>query len=174
MGRKYRNLYDQVCTFENLWLAARKARRGKRLRPDVHAFELCLEENLLDIRAELCGGVYRFGGYRTFTVREPQARVISAAPYRDRVVHHALANVIEPILDRAMIHDSYACRPGKGTHRALDRAQSFLRANHVEPANRVICSYGGPRFVTAGDADKTQEQNGRDKARPSEADMKRT
>lgn len=128
MGRKYRNLYDLVCAFENLWLASRKARRGKRRRPDVNAFETRIEENLLDIQAELYGDAYRFGGYRTFTVREPQTRVISAAPYRDRVVHHALANIIEPIIDRAMIYDSYACRPGKGTHRALDRAQAFLRA----------------------------------------------
>ena len=70
---------------------------------------------------------YRPGGYQSFHIHEPKRRLISAAPFRDRVVHHALCNVIEPVLERSFIFDTYANRKGKGTHRALDRAQFFCR-----------------------------------------------
>lgn len=129
MGKRYKRLYEQVYDFENLWLASRKARKGKRLKSEVIDFEYDLEKELFKIRDELSCGAYQFSPYRTFTVTEPALRLISAAPYRDRVVHHAICNIIEPLLDKAMIYDSYACRMGKGMHRALDRAQLFLRNN---------------------------------------------
>ena len=133
MGRKYRNLYDSVCSFENILLASRKARRGgKRTRPDVAQFEYDLEKNIFGIRDSLADGSYAFGGYNSFTISDPKERVISKALYRDRVVHHALCNIIEPILDRAMISDSYACRKGKGSHRAIARAEECIRKySHV-------------------------------------------
>jgi RNA-directed DNA polymerase len=129
MSRVYTNVYEKVYSFANLWLAARKARRGKRLRPEVVDFEYDLEKNLLALQDKLYSQSYHFSPYRQFTVYEPKERRICAAPYRDRVVHHALCNVIEPLLDKAMIYDSYACRVGKGMHRALDRAQHFLRGH---------------------------------------------
>lgn len=129
MGRKYKHLYEQVCSFDNLWNASRKARCGKRQKHAVADFEYHLEENLLAIQQTLQTESYQFGGYNRFTIYEPHQRLISAAPYRDRVVHHALCNVIEPLLDRAMIYDSYACRVGKGTHSAIARAQHFLRSS---------------------------------------------
>ncbi len=122
-------LYDRVCSFENLWLASRNARKGKRLKPQVVDFEFNLEANLFRLQEELKNERYAFGGYRQFTIHEPKERIISAAPYSDRVVHHALCNVIEPILDRAMIYDSYACRVNKGSHRAIERAHHFLRGS---------------------------------------------
>ena len=70
---------------------------------------------------------YRPGPYRTFTIYEGKTRQISAAPFRDRVVHHALTGVLEPIFERSFIFDSYACRKGKGTHAAVDRCQEFAR-----------------------------------------------
>src|SRR5262249_9952400 len=70
---------------------------------------------------------YRPGPYRTFVIREPKPRFISAAPYRDRIVHHALTQVLEPIFERFFLPDSYACRPGKGTHAAVRRCQQFAR-----------------------------------------------
>lgn len=129
MGKKYKHLYEQIYSFENLWLASRKARRGKRRKGSVLEFEYDLEEKLLEIQAALREERYRFGTYTHFTIHEPQERLIAAAPYQDRVVHHALCNIIEPVLDKAMIFDSYACRIGKGSHRAIQRARNFLGVN---------------------------------------------
>ncbi|MBM4055983.1 MAG: RNA-dependent DNA polymerase [Planctomycetes bacterium] len=127
MGKKYKHLYENICRFENLWLASRKARRGKRRKLSVSEFEFDLENKLLEIQDALIKETYQFGAYTRFTIHEPQERQISAAPYRDRVVHHALCNIIEPLLNKAMIYDTYACRIGKGSHRAIQRAQQFLR-----------------------------------------------
>jgi len=120
-------LYDQLCTWDNLWLAWRKAAKGKRGRAPAACFEFRLEDNLLSIQEELCDQTYRPGQYDSFYVHDPKRRLISAAPFRDRVVHHALCNVIEPAFERSFISDSYANRVGKGTHRALDRCQEFAR-----------------------------------------------
>ena len=125
--KTYKNLYPQLHDFENLYQAYRKARKGKRSRPDVAAFEMDLEPELVRLQDELKDGSYRPGPYRHFTIYESKPRRISAAPFRDRVVHHALCRVIEPIWERRFIHDSYACRAGKGTHAALDRCTHFLR-----------------------------------------------
>ncbi len=130
MGKKNKNIYHQITAFENLWKAARKARRGKRYKNEVLDFEYNLEKNLFQIKQQLEEENYIFGNYYHFTIVEPKEREIYAAPYRDRVVHHALCNVIEPILDRAMIYDTFACRIDKGTHKALDRAHKFLRTNN--------------------------------------------
>jgi RNA-directed DNA polymerase len=88
-----------------------------------------LEDNLVQLQAELRGKSYRPGAYASFYIHEPKRRLISAAPFRDRVVHHCLCNVIEPLFERRFIADSYANRVGKGTHRALDRCQQFARRN---------------------------------------------
>ena len=125
--KTYKNLYPQICDFINLYRAYRAAARGKRGRPDVAAFEFDLESNLLRLQEELLHHTYRPGPYRHFTIFSPKRRKVSAAPFRDRVVHHALVCVIEPIFERRFIHDSYACRVGKGTHAALDRCQTFAR-----------------------------------------------
>lgn len=128
MPKTYKNLYPRICAFENLYQAHRRARKGgKRKRAEVAEFEHNLGENLLRLQAELHELAYRPGPYRHFIVVERKVRKISAAPYRDRVVHHALMNVVQPIFEARFIHDSYACRAGKGTHRALDRAQAFAR-----------------------------------------------
>ncbi len=86
-----------------------------------------LEGQLRRIREELLDGRYRFGTYRVFKVRDPKERVIKAAPFRDRVVHHALCNVIAPIFERSMIPDCYACRVGKGNLAAVRRLQGWVR-----------------------------------------------
>jgi retron-type reverse transcriptase len=104
-----------------------QAARGKRGGGAVAAFEHRLEDNLFALRAELGDGSYRPGGYTSFFIHEPKRRLISAAPFRDRVVHHALCNVIVPVFERGFIDDSYANRLGKGTHRANDRCQQYAR-----------------------------------------------
>lgn len=108
-------------------LAYAAAARGKRGRSAAAAFEYRLADNLLHIQTELVERTYRPGAYVSFYIHDPKTRLISAAPFRDRVVHHALCNVIEPIFERSFVFDSYANRVGKGTHAAIDRAQSFAR-----------------------------------------------
>lgn len=125
--QRYGQLWPQVVAFDNLLLAARKAQRGKRFRDNVLAFNHRLEQNLLRLQRELMTQTYQPGGYRRFEILDPKPRIISAAPYRDRVVHHALCNVIVPLLERRFIADSFANRTGYGTHRALKRFVRFAR-----------------------------------------------
>lgn len=120
-------MWDQLTSWDNLWLAFGKATRGKRGGMAVAAFEHQLADHLLSLQAELRGGSYRPGAYRHFIIHEPKRRKISAAPFRDRVVHHALCNLIEPAFDARFIAHSYANRVGKGTHRAVDRLQAWAR-----------------------------------------------
>jgi len=127
MSTKYRHLYPKVYAWENLLLAWRKARKGKRGHPPAATFELNVAENLLEIQRELIEKSYEPGAYVSFTIHEPKRRLISAAPFRDRVVHHALCNVIEPLFEPRFIYDSYANRRGKGTHAAIDRCQYFAQ-----------------------------------------------
>jgi len=128
--KTFKGLYQQMHDFTHLCTSYRRARRGKRARPDVAAFEFRWEEQLLQLATELREERYRPGAYRSFVITESgKRRVISAAPFRDRVVHHALCALLEPIFEPRFIHDSYASRPNKGTHAALDRAQHFARGH---------------------------------------------
>jgi len=121
------NLHEQICEWENLRLAYTNAARGKRGRGATALFESLLADNLLELEQELCEQTYQPGEYSNFYIHEPKKRLISAAPFRDRVVHHALCNVTVPYFERLFIPDSYANRVGKGTHRAIDRCQQFAR-----------------------------------------------
>lgn len=125
--KRYKQLYPNLCTFSNLHLAYLNARKSKRYRPDVATFTLNLDKELCVLHDELITEVWVSGGYRSFTVHDPKRRKISAAPFRDRVVHHALINIINPIYERIFIHDTYANRVGKGTHKALDRCTHYMR-----------------------------------------------
>jgi len=120
-------MYETLTSWNNLLSAYKKASAGKRGHPNVSAFEYRLEDNLLCLQDELRAKTYQPGKYDSFYIHEPKRRLISAAPFRDRVAHHALCNVIEPIFERSFIFDSYANRVGKGTHRALERCQQFAR-----------------------------------------------
>lgn len=124
MGKRARDLYPRITSFENLVFAYHNAARGKRGRPDIAAFEYRLEDELLLLMEELRAKTYQPGPYRRHVVREPKERLISAAPFRDRVVHHALTAVLDDLYWKRFIPDSYASRLGKGTHRALDRARA--------------------------------------------------
>jgi len=119
--------YHRLCSWENLLAAYGKAARGKRGQGAAASFEFQLADRLLALKHELAHGSYRPGPYVNFYVDEPKRRKISAAPFRDRVVHHALCRVIEPRFERLFIADSYANRVGKGTHRAVTRLQQLAR-----------------------------------------------
>jgi retron-type reverse transcriptase len=125
--KRHGHLWAELISFGNLLRAARKAQRGKRQRPNVSRFHFELERELWRLHEELASHTYRPGPYRTFLLHVPKPRLISAAPYRDRVVHHALCNVLEPIFERSFLPDSYACRRGKGSHAAVRRCQGFAR-----------------------------------------------
>ncbi|TXH67412.1 MAG: RNA-directed DNA polymerase [Thiothrix sp.] len=120
-------LWSQVLAFENLLWAYRKARKGKRQRDEVARFSLNLEYELLQLQTELSQFTYRPSPYRQFNIYERKPRLIAAAPFRDRVVHHAVMNIVEPLLDKSFIADSYACRKHKGVHKAVDRYQQWAK-----------------------------------------------
>lgn len=127
--KRHGNLWPQITDFANLMEAARKAQRGKRFQENVLAFNYDLESNLLRLQEELVAQTYQPGAYNTFEIVEPKKRMISAAPYCDRVVHHALCNVIAPIFEQTFTPDSYANRVGYGTHRALRTFVKYARTH---------------------------------------------
>ena len=125
--KRYSGLYNQIIPFNNLYLASQKAFRGKKDKERVSLFYFHLETELLKLERELKNETYQLSPYRLFTIYEPKERQICAADFRDRVVHHAICNVMEPIWDKTLISDTYACRKNKGTHRAIHRVQEFSK-----------------------------------------------
>ncbi len=111
----------------NLVSALHKAQMGKRNRTDVSAFVINMDEELNQLAGDILSGRMPDGGYREFLIRDPKQRRIHAAPFRDRVFHHALMNLAGPVLERAMTPMSYACRPVMGVHRAITQVQLNLR-----------------------------------------------
>lgn len=123
--RSWNNLYDEVCSLENLYAAATLARKRKTRKEDVERFELHRERFIRQLREELLKERWQPGRYRQFQIHDPKTRTISAAPYRDRVVHHALVRVIGPKVERRFIDDTYSCRKGKGTSAARERCRVY-------------------------------------------------
>jgi len=120
--------FEQLVSWENLWSAWQNAARGKRRSPTVAQYEFKLADNLLGLQARLTEQSYRPGPYHHFFVHQPKTRKVSAAPFEDRIVHHALCQIIEPRFERYFIADSYANRVGKGTHKAVDRFAQFAQS----------------------------------------------
>lgn len=125
--KTYKKLYENLCSYDNLLLAFKKARKRKSKKEYVREFEKDLEENLLLLRVELLLHAYKPKPLETFILRDPKTRKISKSDFHDRVVHHALCNILEPIFDKLFIYDSYANRKGKGTLKALQRFDYFKR-----------------------------------------------
>lgn len=121
------SLYNQVCSLENLHLAFTKARKGKTKRADVQEFESNLMSNLRQLRVDLLFHSYYPQPLTTFIIRDPKTRKINKSAFCDRIVHHAVCNIIEPIYEQIFIYDSYANRKGKGTLKALERFDEFKR-----------------------------------------------
>lgn len=120
-------MWKAICRFDNLYTAYTKARKGKQNRPSVAEFSLHLEENLFQLQAELVLLSWQPGKYKQFTLYERKPRLISAAPFRDRVVHHAIMNQLEPEIDPLMYPHSYACRKHKGVHAAVTQYQHWAQ-----------------------------------------------
>ena len=124
--KRIKNLYQQICEFENIERAYYLARRGKRYRAEVLRYTINKQMNILKLRREFMEERYRQGPYKAFYVREPKLRLISALPFYDRVAQHAINNVLEPILDNKFYFHSYACRKNKGMHKASEQLGKWI------------------------------------------------
>lgn len=139
--KSYGRLWPQITAAENFALAWRRVRRRHASSEEVLEYERHLGENLEALRQELIAGAYRPGGFRQFKVWDPKPRIISCAPVRDRIIHHALCAVITPILERRFIDGSYACRKGKGSHLACLKARELAlksEATIVAPVSEGV------------------------------------
>jgi hypothetical protein len=125
MKKNYQS-YSQIVNWDNIYLAYKKAAKGRYYRQDVLIFNTKLEENLLLIKKQLEEEKYHFGPYRKRIIHEPKRRVISIAPFSDRIVHHAICQVVEPFFDKGFIFDTYACRSNKGNQAAIKRLRHWL------------------------------------------------
>lgn len=128
---------QKIASIENLLQAWKEFIRGKRGKPDVQEFSLCLMDNLFALHDDLVRGTYRHGSYRAFRIADPKPRQIHKAMVRDRLLHHAAHRVLYPLFDRMFIADSYSCRVGKGMHRAIRRFAEFGRK--VSKNNTKTC-----------------------------------
>lgn len=124
------NLFNAFVSFQNVYLAYVKARKGCRKNVELSRFSFFFERELMKLQDELKSGVYLPGGFRYFQVTDPKKRTIAVAPFRDRVVHHALVNILEPIFEPVFIFHSYATRKQKGAHQAISQAQHYSKHFH--------------------------------------------
>jgi len=143
--KTYNNLYQKIISVDNLTKAFEKARKGKTRKSYVLEFEANLKENLLKLHEELRNGTYGPEPLKTFILRDPKTRRISKSAFRDRIVHHAIVNIIEPIFNKIFIYDSCANRKGKGSLFALKRFNEFKRK--VSENGKLASSRFNENFV---------------------------
>src|SRR3989344_4968591 len=137
MKRQFTHTYNDIISLENLLEAWREFLNGKRGRKDVQVFERDLMGNIISLHEELAQRTYTHSAYHAFNISDPKPRNIHKASVRDRLLHRALYRVLYPFFDRAFISDSYSCRRGKGTHKAISRFRFFGRRtskNHTKTA----------------------------------------
>lgn len=130
---KIKHLFPKIYDFENLFDAYKNGIKNKRDRPDIMQYTANLEENLIILQNEFVWKTYKVGHYRMFYVFEPKRRLIMALEFKDRVAQHAIYRQLNPLLDKQFIFDSYACRIGKGTHKAVARLQYWFRQVERKP-----------------------------------------
>lgn len=130
-------LFYRLVSLENLFDAWHRFCKGKRSRQDVMEFEYHLEDNLFALRDSLLKGTYRHDLYQSFTIFDPKQRSIHKASVRDRVVHQAVVNVVEPLFEKQFIYDSFSCRLEKGTHAAVNRLRAFLRQESLNNTKTI-------------------------------------
>ena len=121
------NIFERVCAPENLYLAYTKARKGKTKRYGVLLFEKNLDSNLRRLWEELMAGTYTTSEYEVFTITDPKERIVYRLPFRDRVVHHAIMNVLEPVWTSIFISNTYACIKGRGIHGTMRHLRRDLK-----------------------------------------------
>ncbi len=142
----YRNLFERIISAENLFSAWDAFRIGKRNKPDVLRFEWDFEQNIFELHEDFKNKLYRHGPYKSFYIRDPKQRHIHKALVRDRVVHHAMFSVLNPIFEETFISTSFSCRAGYGTHKGVEALERFIR--------KVSRNYRRPCFVLKCDIRK--------------------
>jgi len=123
----YKNIFEKIVSLENLFSAWEEFKKGKQKKKDVMKFEFNLEENTFNLHRELKNKTYKHGSYHDFYITDPKLRHIHKAAVKDRVLHHAVYSVLNPIFEPTFIYDSYSCRKGKGIHKGIYRLEKFLR-----------------------------------------------
>lgn len=131
------NVFEEIISLDNLFLSWREFKRDKSNRWDTQVFEFNLEDNLFQLYDDLVSGDYQHGGYECFYICDPKPRTIHKATVRDRIIHHAIFRILYPLFDDVFIDDSYSCRLNKGTHRAVDRLNDFVK--QVSRHHERIC-----------------------------------
>jgi retron-type reverse transcriptase len=129
--------YKDIISIKNICDAWTEFIRGKKSKKDVAEFSLNFSQNIFKLHEELRIKTYRHGTYEAFSISDPKPRSIHKATVRDRLLHHAVYRVLYPYFDKKFIYDSYSCRQFKGTHRALNRFNSFVR--QVSESNSRTC-----------------------------------
>lgn len=119
------HIFERLINLENLFLAWKEFRKGKTKRKDVQEFEFNLEDNIFELYQDLRNKTYQHSNYTLFYIQDPKLRHIHKAEVRDRIVHHLVSKYLQQVYDKTFIYDSYSCRTGKGTHRAVNRLKSF-------------------------------------------------
>ena len=127
MSKKFSPSFYSIISLENLLIAWKEFLMGKRGKKDVQEFEFQLMDNVLSLYTDLINKTHKHGGYSAFNISDPKPRNIHKASVRNRLLHHAIYRVLYPYFDSRFIHDSYSCRIGKGTHKAMNRFHTFFR-----------------------------------------------
>lgn len=138
--------FAQIISLDNLFLAWKNYRKGKRSKPDIREFEFRLEDNIFQLYEDLANCRYKPGGYQQFRITDPKSRMISKAPVRDRLLHQAIYQALYEGFDKSFIFDSYSCRDDKGTHKAFKRLVALSR--------KVSCNYTLPCWAIKMDIKK--------------------
>jgi hypothetical protein len=137
--KTYKNTYEEIISLKNLIQAYKRARKGKTKKNYIKNFEENLAYNLKILHDELKNQAYRPEPLKTFILRDPKTRKISKSVFRDRIVHHAIIRIIEPIFEKSFIHDSCANRKGKGTIFAVQRFEKFQRKISHNFSKEAFC-----------------------------------
>ncbi|OGB73856.1 hypothetical protein A3K24_03495 [candidate division Kazan bacterium RIFCSPHIGHO2_01_FULL_44_14] len=140
--KQFVHAYDDIISSENLLAAWREFLRGKTKKPDVQMFGYSLADGVRNLHEDLCNKTYRHGVYQAFNISDPKPRSIHKANVHDRLLHHAVYRMLYPFFDTTFIADSFSCRRGKGTHRALNRFRQFARqasCNHTRTVWVLKC-----------------------------------
>lgn len=125
--KRYGQLIEKIADPDNLRFAFWKAKKGKSQKPDVIAYSENLDANLIQLRQEILSSAPNIGNYHYFKIYDPKERLICAASFHERVLHHALMNICHDAFERFQVYESYATRKGKGTYAALHQAEKHQR-----------------------------------------------
>lgn len=146
--------FEEIISLENILLAWKEFIVGKKQRKDVQEFEQHLMRNIISLHEDLKNKVYKHSQYEHFKISDPKSRDIHKASVRDRLLHHALYRILYPFFDTKFVTDSYSCRHNKGTHKALDRFQSFyLKASENRTKTVWILKCDVRKFFASIDHD---------------------